>query len=91
MTAQLHFSGKALESFAGVFNPVLLAVIAANAVGLILLQAAFQRGRAAVVVPIQLALVNGLVLFGGALLFSEPLTPLRLVGVAVIIVSVHTP
>jgi multidrug transporter EmrE-like cation transporter len=66
-------------------HPLLWGLVAANVVGLVLLQAAFQRGRASVVVPVQLAVGNALAVGGGAWLFGEALTPERLFSVALIL------
>ncbi|MCB9771755.1 MAG: EamA family transporter [Candidatus Omnitrophica bacterium] len=85
MTAYLTLSGRHLESMAMVLNPILPFMMLANVIGLVLLQAAFQRGRAAVIVPIQLSVVNGLVVVSGAFIFSEVITILRICGIATII------
>ena len=80
MTAYLMLRGEQLESAASLLNPILPFVIAANVAGLALLQVAFQRGRASVIVPVQLGVANGLVVIAGALVFAEaigPLSPLR--------------
>ena len=61
MTAYLMLGGKQLESSAFFLNPILPFMIAANVAGLALLQVAFQRGRASVIIPVQLAVANGLV------------------------------
>jgi uncharacterized membrane protein len=61
--------------------------VAANVAGLVLLQAAFQRGRAAVIVPLQLALANALTVVAGVLVFAEHVTPLRGAGIALIVVG----
>jgi len=66
-------------------HPLLWALVAANVAGLVLLQTAFQRGRASVVVPVQLAVGNALAVGGGAWLFGEALTPARLLSVALIL------
>jgi uncharacterized membrane protein len=66
-------------------NPLLLAVVLANVAGLILLQAAFQRGRASVIVPLQLAMANFLTVLAGVFIFAEPITSLRAFGIFLII------
>ena len=85
MTAYLTLSGQHLESLAGIFNPVLPFMLLANVAGLIILQAAFQRGRASVIVPIQLSVVNALVILSGIFLFLEAITPLRICGISIIV------
>ena len=85
MTAYIAINGQQLETSAFFLNPILPFMIAANVIGLILLQAAFQRGRAAVIVPVQLSVVNGLVVAAGILVFSEAITPIRMLGIGFII------
>ena len=87
MTAYLSVNNLHLESWDGILNPILPFMIGANVIGLVLLQAAFQRGRAAVIVPVQLSVVNGMVVLAGVLVFSEIITPLRLVGIALIVIG----
>ena len=66
-------------------DPLLLAVVLANVAGLVLLQAAFQRGRAAVIVPLQLAMANAITVVAGILIFAEHITAVRALGIALII------
>ena len=66
-------------------DPLLLAVVAANVAGLVLLQAAFQRGRAAVIVPLQLAMANAIAVVAGVMIFAEHVTAFRALGIALII------
>jgi uncharacterized membrane protein len=87
MTAYIALGGRSLESAAFLFNPILPFMVAANVAGLVLLQAAFQRGRAAVVIPVQLSVVNGIAVAAGALVFSEAISGLRLLGIALIVVG----
>jgi uncharacterized membrane protein len=70
-----------------VLNPLLLTVVLANVLGLVLLQAAFQRGRAAVVVPLQLAMANGITVLAGVMVFAEHITLLRGTGIVLIVVG----
>lgn len=84
-TASIALAGEQLESAAFFLNPILPAMVLANMVGVGLLQAAFQQGRAAVVVPVQLAIANGLVVVAGAIVFEEPMSVLRLAGVSIVI------
>jgi drug/metabolite transporter (DMT)-like permease len=74
-------------TWAVVLNPLLLAVVLANVLGLVLLQAAFQRGRAAVVVPLQLAMANGVTVLAGVMVFAEHITLLRGTGMVLIVVG----
>jgi uncharacterized membrane protein len=66
-------------------NPILPFVIIANVIGLILLQAAFQQGRASVIVPIQLAMANLITVLAGIIVFAENITFIRLIGISLII------
>jgi len=50
-----------------------------------LLQAAFQRGRASVIVPLQLAMANGITVLAGLLVFGEHITTLRAAGIVLIV------
>jgi uncharacterized membrane protein len=74
-------------SWAILLNPLLLAVVLANVAGLVLLQAAFQRGRASVIVPLQLAMANAITVLAGVLVFAEHITPLRAAGIVLIVVG----
>ncbi len=85
MTAYLALHNESLESAAFLLNPILPFMVAANVLGLYLLQMAFQRGRAAVVVPVQLAVVNGVVVAGGILVFAETVTLYRLFAISLIV------
>lgn len=87
MTAYLTLNGQVLESWAFVLNPVLPFMVLANVVGLVLLQVAFRRGRAAVIVPVQLSVVNGVVVVAGVVVFSEAITLFRVVAIAIIVVG----
>ena len=87
LTVQSAGPDQSVLSWAVVLNPLLLAVVAANVAGLVLLQAAFQRGRAAVIVPLQLALANALTVAAGVLVFTEHITSLRGTGIALIVVG----
>lgn len=60
-------------------------VLAANGVGLWRLQSAFQHGRAAVVVPLVLAVANLVAVLGGALALGEDVNAVRALAVAVIV------
>ena len=79
--------GQSIMTWAVLLNPLLLAVVLANVAGLVLLQAAFQRGRAAVVVPLQLAMANAITVLAGVVVFAEHITPLRGSGIVLIVVG----
>ncbi|MDD2766926.1 MAG: EamA family transporter [Candidatus Moranbacteria bacterium] len=69
------------------FNPFLPAVIITNVLGLILLQTAFQRGRASIIVPVQVAITNVLTVCAGMIIFSEHITLSRAVGITMILLA----
>ena len=77
--------GKSVMTWSILIDPFLLAVVVANVAGLVLLQAAFQRGRAAVIVPLQLAMANAITVVAGVAIFAENITILRAMGIALII------
>jgi uncharacterized membrane protein len=85
LTVESSGPEQSVLSWAVVFNPLLLAVVLANGLGLVLLQAAFQRGRAAVVVPLQLAMANGITVLAGVMVFAENITFLRGTGIVLIL------
>lgn len=79
------WTAAAASGWRVLLHPLWLSVVAANVAGLVLLQAAFQRGRASVVVPVQLAIGNAVAVGGGVVLFAEPLPSARLAAVGLII------
>jgi len=85
LTVESSIPGQSIVSWAILFNPLLLAVVLANVLGLMLLQAAFQRGRASVVVPLQLAMANWITVLAGLLVFGEHITTLRAAGIVLIV------
>ncbi len=85
LTASLSLGGKNLDLESFFMNPILPLMIAANIAGIVLLQVAFQKGRAAVVIPVQLSIANGLVVLASIIIFSESITVMRLVGISLII------
>lgn len=85
LTVDAAATGQSILTWAVLFNPLLLAVVLANVAGLVLLQAAFQRGRASVIVPLQLAMANALTVLAGIVIFAEHITALRAIGIVVII------
>lgn len=85
MTAYLRLQGQDLESVHFLLNPILPLMVLANVAGLVLLQVAFQRGRASVVVPIQLGIGNALVAVAGGLVFAESIGVSRLLGIGCIV------
>lgn len=85
LTVDFSAPGQSVISREILFNPLLLAVILANVLGLVLLQAAFQRGRASVIVPLQLAMANAVTVLAGLVVFAEHITVLRAAGIVLII------
>lgn len=85
MTVRTAVPGQEMVSWMILIDPLLPAVVIANVLGLVLLQAAFQRGRAAVIVPLQLALANALTVIGGIVVFAETITTLRGIGIVLIV------
>lgn len=86
--AMTGLRGQAGESALGwslLADPLLAAVIAANVAGLVLLQAAFQRGRASIIVPLQLAVANAVTVVAAVTAFDEAVTAGRAASIAVII------
>lgn len=66
-------------------DPLLLGVVAANVIGLMALQIAFQRGRASVIVPVQLALANLVSVVAGVAVFNEIVDLQRALGITIIL------
>jgi len=85
LTVEFSAPGQSVISWAILINPLLPAVVLANVLGLVLLQAAFQRGRAAVIVPLQLAMANAITVLAGIAIFGEHITTLRGAGIVLII------
>lgn len=87
MTIYIHQNNQSIESLAFIMNPILPFMIAANFCGLFLLQLAFQKGRAAVIIPVQLSVVNGVAVLSGIFLFSEKISLLRLGCILLIVIG----
>lgn len=87
LTVESTAPGQSVMTLATLLNPLLIAVVLANVAGLVLLQAAFQRGRAAVIVPLQLALANAVTVLAGVVVFAEHITLLRGSGILLIVVG----
>lgn len=85
MTIKFSAPGQTVMTWSILIDPLLPAVIVANVLGLVLLQAAFQRGRAAVIVPLQLAMANAITVLAGVLIFAEHITVARALGIILII------
>lgn len=85
LTAGASALGQSALTLATLINPLLAGVVLANVLGLVLLQAAFQRGRASVIVPVQLAMANAVTVAAGLLIFSEQITILRAAGIVLIV------
>ncbi len=87
MTIYLHQKNLSIGSTAFLMNPIFPLMVAANFYGLCLLQLAFQKGRAAVIIPVQLSVVNGVAVLSGIFLFSEKISPLRLGCILLIVIG----
>ena len=87
LTVDYSGPGKTVMTWAILVDPMLLAVVVANVAGLILLQAAFQRGRAAVIVPLQLAVANAVTVLAGVMIFAEHITTFRALGISLIVLG----
>ena len=87
LTVESTAPGQSIMTLSLLLNPLLIAVVLANVAGLVLLQAAFQRGRAAVIVPLQLALANAVTVLAGVVVFAEHITLLRGSGILLIVVG----
>ena len=85
MTTLRATAGLTALEWSIVLDPMLAAVVAANVAGLVLLQAAFQRGRASVIVPLQLAVANGVTVLAAVTAFDEAVTVGRTMAIAVIV------
>lgn len=85
MTIKFSGPGQTVMTWAILIDPLLPPVILANVLGLILLQAAFQRGRASVIVPLQLAMANAITVLTGVVIFAEHITILRAAGIVLIV------
>ncbi len=84
MTSSLALSGHPVNVMSCVLNPIFPVILISNITGLVILQMAFQNGRASVVLPIQLSVVNGVAVLGGVFLFSENVSMFRVGGVILI-------
>jgi uncharacterized membrane protein len=87
LTIDYSGPGKTVMNWAILLDPLLLAVVAANVIGLVLLQAGFQRGRASVIVPVQLAMANAVTVVAGVMVFAESITATRGVGIGLILLG----
>ena len=85
MTVAYSGPGATVMTWAILVDPLLVTVVLANVLGLVLLQAAVQRGRAAVIVPLQLAMANAITVLAGVVIFAEHITPLRGLGIVLIV------
>ncbi len=90
MTIYISGQGHVLESIYFFYNPFFLLVVSANVVGLVLLQMSFQSGRAAIVVPVQLAVVNIMAVISGVFLYFETISEFRLLCIFIIIAGTAT-
>lgn len=87
LAAQQAAIGVDVLSLQTLGNPMVAAVVAANVTGLVLLHLAFKIGRAAVVVPVQLAAASAFAVLAGGFAFNESITLWRASGVLVILLG----
>jgi len=80
-------AGQASINVGLLAEPLLAGVVAANVGGLVLLHTAFRHGRAAVVVPLQLAVASLVSVVGGVLVFNEQVSVGRAAAVLVIVLA----
>jgi multidrug transporter EmrE-like cation transporter len=85
MTSYLALNGKDVELLNCLLNPITPFIIANNILGLVILQIAFQNGRAAVIVPIQVSVISAIAVLAGIFLFSETVSIYRLLCISFII------
>lgn len=88
MTAYLALRGVETTTLDFVLNPIFPVMVAANVAGLVIVQMAFQKGRASVIVPIDLAVINLNVFAAGLFLFHETITVYHAVALAIITLGV---
>ncbi|MBY0414069.1 MAG: EamA family transporter [Bdellovibrionales bacterium] len=84
MTTHLTLSGLGLGPMSVIINPIFPFMVLTNIVGIILLQLAFQVGRASIIVPIQLSVVNIVAVIFGVIVFDEKLLVSQILGIALI-------
>ncbi len=87
MTAYLAKTGQVLQSLSFILNPIFPFMMIANVFGLIVIQIAFQKGRAAVIVPVQLSVASAIAVLGGAIVFSEVISLQRVLGIIIILLG----
>lgn len=85
MTTYIVLSGRPVSLIACFTSPIFPFIIMNNLVGLVTLQVAFQNGRAAVIIPLQVSMVSGVAILGGILLFSEVVSLHRMLSIFVIL------
>ena len=85
MTGYLTNRNLPLLSHHFFYNPIFPFMMSANLLSLITLQFAFQKGRASVIVPVQLSIVGVMSVVGGAMIFSESIPVMRIFGIGFII------
>ncbi len=81
LTAMLAIQGIPLTFVNVLSHPVLYVVIAANVIGIILLQAALQNGRAAIISPLYLAIANIVGIVSGLTIFNEAISLRRWIAI----------
>ena len=88
MTAYLSKNGLSLPSIYFVLNPIFPFMMAANIAGLVFIQVAFQKGRASVIVPIQLSVTSAIAVLGGAIVFNEAIPIIRILSITIVLLGV---
>ena len=84
MTTSSVGEGNAVTFQTAFMSPLLYAVIITNVLGLFLIQVAFQKGRASIVVPLNAAMISGISVLAGVYLFGEKIQLIHVVGVGCI-------
>ncbi len=89
MTTYLALAGRDDTLIGFVWNPIFPLVVIVSLSALYFVQLGFQHGRASVIVPVHLSVVNLLVFVYGITLFNEEVTAAHLGGLALITVGVY--
>lgn len=87
MTSYVHQTGHLFGFWSMVLNPVLPFMIAANTAGIIFMQIALQHGRAAVIIPLELAFTNSLAVVAGVFVFNEHISLFRIISIVLIMLG----
>ena len=87
MTGYLTSKSYSLSTFHFFYNPIFPFMMGANLISLYTIQLAFQKGRASVIVPIQLSIASALSVIGGAMVFNETIPLVRIMGIILIVMG----